>query len=488
MKFDDVRQGLTYDDVLLVPQYSEVVGMQIDIKTHLTKNIVLNIPIVSAAMDTVTESKMAIALAREGGLGFIHKNMSIENQAHEVDLVKKNESGMITHPIVLKGEHTVKEAAEIMENYKISGLPIVDDNNVLQGIITNRDIKYLKIDDTPVSKVMSKMPIVTAPQGTTLDEAKEILWDNRIEKLPIVDKENHLIGLLTSKDIDNAKNFPNACKDSHGRLRCGAAVGVGLDTMERVRALVKVGVDVITVDSAHGDSKNVINIVKEIRKEFPKLDLVAGNIVTAEAAKHLIDAGVDAVKVGIGPGSICTTRIVAGVGVPQITAVGDVYEYCKSRGICVIADGGIKQSGDIVKALAAGGDCVMLGSMLAGCTESPGDEVIFSGRKFKVYVGMGSLAAMKRGSADRYFQNKNAQTKKLVPEGIEGRVPFKGDLSDTIYQLCGGLRSGMGYCGCENIPTLKEKAKFIRITASGLKESHPHDVNITVEAPNYFKD
>lgn len=488
MKFDDVRQGLTYDDVLLVPQYSEVVGMQIDIKTHLTKNIVLNIPIVSAAMDTVTESKMAIALAREGGLGFIHKNMSIEDQAHEVDLVKKNESGMITNPIVLKGEHTVKEAAEIMANYKISGLPVVDDDNVLQGIITNRDIKYLKIDDTPVSKVMSKMPIVTAPQGTTLDEAKEILWDNRIEKLPIVDKENHLIGLLTSKDIDNAKNFPNACKDSHGRLRCGAAVGVGLDTMERVRALVKVGVDVITVDSAHGDSKNVINIVKEIRKEFPKLDLVAGNIVTAEAAKHLIDAGVDAVKVGIGPGSICTTRIVAGVGVPQITAVGDVYEYCKSRGICVIADGGIKQSGDIVKALAAGGDCVMLGSMLAGCTESPGDEVIFSGRKFKVYVGMGSLAAMKRGSADRYFQNKNTQTKKLVPEGIEGRVPFKGDLSDTIYQLCGGLRSGMGYCGCENIPTLKEKAKFIRITASGLKESHPHDVNITVEAPNYFKD
>ncbi len=488
MKFDDVRQGLTYDDVLLVPQYSEVVGMQIDIKTHLTKNIVLNIPIVSAAMDTVTESKMAIALAREGGLGFIHKNMSIEDQAHEVDLVKKNESGMITHPIVLKGEHTVKEAAEIMENYKISGLPIVDDNNVLQGIITNRDIKYLKIDDTPVSKVMTKMPLLTAPQGTTLDEAKEILWENRIEKLPIVDKENHLIGLLTSKDIDNAKNFPNACKDSHGRLRCGAAVGVGPDTMDRVRALVAAGVDIITVDSAHGDSKNVINIVKEIRKEFPKLDLVAGNIVTAEAAKHLIDAGVDAVKVGIGPGSICTTRIVAGVGVPQITAVGDVYEYCKSRGISVIADGGIKQSGDIVKALAAGGDCVMLGSMLAGCTEAPGDEVIFSGRKFKVYVGMGSLAAMKRGSADRYFQNKNTQAKKLVPEGIEGRVPFKGSLSDTIYQLCGGIRSGMGYCGCKDIETLKENAKFMRITAAGLKESHPHDVNITVEAPNYFKE
>lgn len=488
MKFDDVRQGLTYDDVLLVPQYSEVVGMQIDIKTHLTKNIVLNIPVVSAAMDTVTESKMAIALAREGGLGFIHKNMSIEEQAHEVDLVKKNESGMITNPIVLKGEHTVKEAAEIMENYRISGLPVVDDNNVLQGIITNRDMKYLKIDDTPISKVMTKMPLVTAPQGTTLDEAKEILWENRIEKLPIVDKENHLIGLLTSKDIDNAKNFPNACKDSRGRLRCGAAVGVGPDTLDRVRALVAVGVDIITVDSAHGDSKNVLNIVKEIRKEFPNLDLVAGNIVTAEAAKHLIDAGVNAVKVGIGPGSICTTRIIAGVGVPQITAVGDVYEYCKTRGVCVIADGGIKQSGDIVKALAAGGDCVMLGSMLAGCTEAPGDEVIYSGRKFKVYVGMGSLAAMKRGSADRYFQNKNTQAKKLVPEGIEGRVPFKGALADTIYQLCGGIRSGMGYCGCQNIPTLKENAKFIRITASGLKESHPHDVDITVEAPNYFKD
>ncbi len=488
MKFDDVRQGLTYDDVLLVPQYSEVVGMQIDIKTHLTKNIVLNIPVVSAAMDTVTESKMAIALAREGGLGFIHKNMSIEEQAHEVDLVKKNESGMITNPIVLKGEHTVKEAAEIMENYRISGLPVVDDNNVLQGIITNRDMKYLKLDNTPISSVMTKMPLITAPQGTTLDEAKEILWENRIEKLPIVDDKNHLIGLLTSKDIDNAKNFPNACKDSRGRLRCGAAVGVGADTLDRVRALVNVGVDIITVDSAHGDSKNVLNIVKEIRKEFPDLDLVAGNIVTAEAAKHLIDAGVNAVKVGIGPGSICTTRIIAGVGVPQITAVGDVYEYCKTRGVCVIADGGIKQSGDIVKALAAGGDCVMLGSMLAGCSEAPGDEVIYSGRKFKVYVGMGSLAAMKRGSADRYFQNKNTQAKKLVPEGIEGRVPFKGALSDTIYQLCGGIRSGMGYCGCQNIETLKENAKFIRITASGLKESHPHDVDITVEAPNYFKD
>ena len=488
MKFDNVRQGLTYDDVLLVPQYSEVVGMQIDIKTHLTKNIVLNIPVVSAAMDTVTESKMAIALAREGGLGFIHKNMSIEEQAHEVDLVKKNESGMITNPIVLKGEHTVKEAAEIMENYRISGLPVVDDNNVLQGIITNRDMKYLKLDNTPISSVMTKMPLITAPQGTTLDEAKEILWENRIEKLPIVDDKNHLIGLLTSKDIDNAKNFPNACKDSRGRLRCGAAVGVGADTLDRVRALVNVGVDIITVDSAHGDSKNVLNIVKEIRKEFPDLDLVAGNIVTAEAAKHLIDAGVNAVKVGIGPGSICTTRIIAGVGVPQITAVGDVYEYCKTRGVCVIADGGIKQSGDIVKALAAGGDCVMLGSMLAGCSEAPGDEVIYSGRKFKVYVGMGSLAAMKRGSADRYFQNKNTQAKKLVPEGIEGRVPFKGALSDTIYQLCGGIRSGMGYCGCQNIETLKENAKFIRITASGLKESHPHDVDITVEAPNYFKD
>lgn len=488
MKFDNVRQGLTYDDVLLVPQYSEVVGMQIDIKTHLTKNIVLNIPVVSAAMDTVTEYKMAIALAREGGLGFIHKNMSIEEQAHQVDLVKKNESGMITNPIVLKGKHTVKEAYDLMETYRISGLPVVDDNNVLLGIITNRDMKYLTIDDTEVSKVMTKMPLVTAKEGTTLEDAKKILWENRIEKLPIVDNQNHLCGLITSKDIDNAKQFPNACKDSKGRLRCGAAVGVGADTMDRVKALVEAGVDIITVDSAHGDSLNVLNVVKKIRAAYPDLDLVAGNIVTVEAAKHLIEAGVDCVKVGIGPGSICTTRIVAGVGVPQITAVGDVYEYCKDKGVCVIADGGIKQSGDIVKALAAGGDCVMLGSMLAGCTEAPGDEVIYSGRKFKVYVGMGSLAAMKRGSADRYFQNKNTVAKKLVPEGIEGRVPYKGDLADTIYQLCGGIRSGMGYCGSKDIPTLKEKACFIRITPSGLKESHPHDVDITVEAPNYFKD
>ena len=488
MKFDNVRQGLTYDDVLLVPQYSEVVGMQIDIKTHLTKNIVLNIPIVSAAMDTVTEYKMAIALAREGGLGFIHKNMSIEEQAHQVDLVKKNESGMITNPIVLTANHTVKEAYELMETYRISGLPVVDDANVLLGIITNRDMKYLKIDDTCVSSVMTKMPLVTAKEGITLEEAKAILWKNRIEKLPIVDDKNHLCGLITSKDIDNAKQFPNACKDSKGRLRCGAAVGVGADTLDRVKALVEAGVDIITVDSAHGDSLNVLNVVRKIREAYPNLDLVAGNIVTVEAAKHLIEAGVDCVKVGIGPGSICTTRIIAGVGVPQITAVGDVYEYCKDKGICVIADGGIKQSGDIVKALAAGGDCVMLGSMLAGCSEAPGDEVIYSGRKFKVYVGMGSLAAMKRGSADRYFQSKNTQAKKLVPEGIEGRVPYKGDLTDSIYQLCGGIRSGMGYCGAKDIPTLKEKACFIRITPSGLKESHPHDVDITVEAPNYFKD
>ena len=488
MKLDEVRQGLTYDDVLLVPQYSEVVGMMIDIKTHLTKNITLNIPIVSAAMDTVTESKMAIALARQGGIGFIHKNMPIIDQAKEVEIVKKNESGMITNPIVLKGEHTLKEARELMETYKISGLPIVDDNNILLGIITNRDLKYLDDDSLLVSNVMTKMPLVCAPVGTTLDEAKEILYKNRIEKLPIIDNENHLMGLITSKDIDNAKQFPNACKDNQGRLRCGAAVGVGLDTMDRVKALVEAGVDVITVDSAHGDSLNVLNTVKNIRKNFPNLDLIAGNIVTKEAAEHLIEAGVDAVKVGIGPGSICTTRIIAGVGVPQITAVNDVAEFCKDKGICVIADGGIKQSGDIVKALAAGADCVMLGSMLAGCQEAPGDEVIYSGRKFKVYVGMGSLAAMKRGSADRYFQNKNTLAKKLVPEGIEGRVPYKGALEDTVYQLCGGIRSGMGYCGCQNISLLKKNTHFVRITASGLKESHPHDVDITVEAPNYFKD
>lgn len=487
MEFDNIRQGLTFDDVLLVPQESEVLPGEVSLKTHLTKNIVLNIPIVSAAMDTVTESKLAIALAREGGLGFIHKNMSIEEQANEVDLVKRNESGMITNPITLKPNQTVKEAYDIIVKFKIGGLPVVDNDNKLVGIITSRDLKYISHDETKVADVMTKEHLVTATAGTSLKEASKILWENRIEKLPIVDKDYHLVGLITNKDIDNALNYPNAAKDKNGRLLCGAAVGVGADTLTRVEALVKAGVDVITVDSAHGHSKNVIETVKKIKKKYPDLNLIAGNIVTKEAAKALIEAGVDAVKVGIGPGSICTTRVIAGVGVPQITAISDVASYCKEKGICVIADGGIKFSGDIVKALAAGGDTVMLGSLLAGCEESPGDEVVFQGRRFKVYVGMGSLAAMKRGSADRYFQAKETTTKKLVPEGIEGRVAYKGPLTDTIYQLCGGIRSGMGYCGAKTITDLQNRHQFIRITNAGLRESHPHDVDITVEAPNYTK-
>lgn len=486
-KFDDIRIGLTFDDVLLVPQKSNVLPSEVSLKTHLTKNIELNIPIVSAAMDTVTESELAIALAREGGLGFIHKNMSIEEQAREVDLVKRNEAGMITNPVTMTKDKTTKDAFEIMSMYHVSGLPIVDEKGVLVGILTARDLKYLTPDDTKISEVMTHEHLITAPDGTTLEEARQILWNHRIEKLPIVDDKNHLVGLITTKDIDNAKNYPNACKDEKGRLRCGAAVGIGADMMERVDALVASGVDIITIDSAHGHSENVINAVKKIRAKYPTLNLVAGNIVTKEAAKELIDAGVDTVKVGIGPGSICTTRVVAGVGVPQITAVNDVYEYAKERGCCVIADGGIKLSGDVVKALAAGGDCVMLGSLLAGCSEAPGEEIIFNGRRFKSYVGMGSLAAMKRGSADRYFQKKDTVAKKLVPEGIEGRVAFKGPVADTVYQLCGGIRSGMGYCGAKDIPTLKEVAKFIRITNAGLLESHPHDVEITVEAPNYSK-
>lgn len=487
MNFDNIRTGLTFDDVLLVPQKSSVLPSQICLKTKLTPNIELNIPIVSAAMDTVTESTLAIAIAREGGLGFIHKNMSIEEQAAEVDLVKRYESGMIANPITLKADSTLLDCENILRKYRISGLPVVDDENHLVGIITNRDLKYLTPDDTKVSEVMTKDGLVTAKIGTSLQDAKKILWENRIEKLPIVDDENHLVGLITSKDIDNVVNYPNACKDARGRLRCGAAVGVAADMMERVNALVKAGVDVITLDSAHGHSHNIIEAVRKIRAAYPDLDIVAGNIVTKEAAADLIDAGVNCVKVGIGPGSICTTRVVAGVGVPQITAVAEVAEYCKDKNVCVIADGGIKFSGDIVKAIAAGADVVMLGSLFAGCTESPGEEIVFQGRKFKVYVGMGSLAAMKRGSADRYFQAKDTAAKKLVPEGIEGRVAYKGALSDTVYQLCGGIRSGMGYCGTPDIQSLKRDGVFVRITNAGLRESHPHDVDITVEAPNYTK-
>ncbi|MFC2307651.1 MAG: IMP dehydrogenase, partial [Bacteroidota bacterium] len=468
-----MKTGLTFDDVLLVPQYSEILPSEVNISTFLTKNIKLNVPIVSAAMDTVTESAMAIAMAREGGLGFIHKNMSIENQAAEVDKVKRHENGMILNPVTVSKEDTLIDVEKICRRYHISGLPVVDSDKHLVGMITRRDIKYLNIDNTKVEAVMTKDNLITAQVGTSLEEAKMILWKNRIEKLPIVDNQYRLVGLITSKDIDNIGNHPNACKDRQGRLRCGAAVGVGEDTLRRVEALINAGVDVITVDSAHGHSRNVIDAVRKIRDKFPDIDLVAGNIVTARAAEELAKAGVNTVKVGIGPGSICTTRVVAGVGVPQITAIQEVAEYCKTNDIKLIADGGIKFSGDIAKAIAAGADVVMLGSLLAGCTESPGEEVIFQGRKFKVYVGMGSLAAMKRGSADRYFQSKDTQTKKLVPEGIEGRVAYKGSVSDSIYQLCGGLLSGMGYCGTPNIEALKNNGVFVQITSAGLKESHP---------------
>lgn len=477
-----IKEAITFDDVLLVPQKSEVLPHEVSLQTKLTKKITLNIPFLSAAMDTVTESKMAISMARQGGLGFIHKNMSIEDQAAEIDKVKRNESGMITNPIILHRNSILADADKIMATYRVSGLPIVEDDGTLVGIITNRDLKYRKDLSQRVEEIMTSKNLITASVGTTLDDAKEILLENRIEKLPIVDKDNKLKGLITIKDIDNLEEYPNACKDIKGRLRVGGAVGIGADTIERVSALVEAGVDIITVDSAHGHSQGVLNMIKTIRTEFPELDIIGGNIVTAQAAIDLVEAGATAVKVGVGPGSICTTRVVAGVGVPQLTAVNDVYEVCKNLEVGVIADGGIKLSGDIVKAIAAGADCVMVGGLLAGTEEAPGEEVIFNGRKFKVYVGMGSMAAMKRGSGDRYFQGK---AKKLVPEGIEGRVAYKGALSDVIFQLCGGIRAGMGYCGTPTIEVLKRDGKFVKITGSGLKESHPHDINITKEAPNY---
>ncbi len=481
-----LKEAITFDDVLLVPAKSDVLPHEVSLKTRLTKKIYLNVPILSAAMDTVTESALAIALARQGGIGFIHKNMSIEEQAAEVDRVKRSESGMITKPVTLNKESNVYEAEEIMRTYKISGLPVIEEDGKLIGIVTNRDIKYRKDLSQPVGDIMTREKLITAPVGTTLDEAKEILLANRIEKLPITDDKGYLKGLITIKDIDNIIQYPNACKDDKGRLRCGGAIGIAPDTLDRVKALVEAGVDIITVDSAHGHSNGVIKVIKEIKAAFPDLDVIGGNIVTAEAAKDLIEAGVSAVKVGIGPGSICTTRVVAGVGVPQLTAVNDVYEYCKDKGIGVIADGGIKLSGDIVKALAAGGDCVMLGGLLAGTKEAPGEEIIMEGRKFKVYVGMGSIAAMKRGSKDRYFQTEN-DVSKLVPEGIEGRIAFKGSVKDVIFQLVGGIRAGMGYCGTSTIEALQKNGKFMKITGSGLKESHPHDVTITKEAPNYSK-
>lgn len=477
-----IKSAITFDDVLLIPSYSEILPNQISLKTELTENITLNIPIVSAAMDTVTGSRLAIALAREGGIGFIHKNITILQQAEEVNRVKRSENGMIHKPITLFKNQKISDAQRLMSEYKISGFPVIDKNRKLVGILTNRDIKYQENNDILVEKIMTTENLIISYENTTLEEAKTILLKNKIEKLPIINKENILLGLITIKDIDNLFKYPNAIKDQFGRLRVGAGVGIENDTLERVQSLVSNDVDIIAVDSAHGHSKGVLDKIREIRYSFPNLNIVGGNIVTAAAAKDLIDAGVDVLKVGIGPGSICTTRVVAGVGVPQLSAIYNVFQYASTRNISIIADGGIKMSGDIVKALSIGASTVMLGSLLAGTDEAPGDEVIFQGRVFKTYRGMGSLSAMKKGSKDRYFQNNN---KKLVPEGIEGRVPYKGKLSDVVYQLCGGIRSGMGYCGVENIKKLQKESKMVKITPSGLKESHVHDVIITQEAPNY---
>ena len=477
-----VETAITFDDVLLIPSYSEVLPNQVSLQSRLSDKITLNVPIVSAAMDTVTEAEMAIALARVGGLGFIHKNMPIEEQAAQVNRVKRSENGMIADPVTLSKDHTLEEAKDLMAKFKISGLPVVDDENRLIGIITNRDVKYQENLSVKVEQIMTKENLITSDKETNLEKAKEILLKNRVEKLPIVDKENKLVGLITIKDIDNQLEYPHANKDNAGRLIVGAGVGVGVDTIARVSALVKAGVDIIAVDSAHGHSKGVLDKIKEIRVNFPDLDIVGGNIVTGEGAKDLIEAGANVLKVGVGPGSICTTRVVAGVGVPQLSAIYNVYEVAKKYNVAVIADGGIKLSGDIVKAIASGAGAVMLGSLLAGTDEAPGEEIIFQGRKFKSYQGMGSLSAMKRGGKERYFQS---EAKKFVPEGIEGRVPHKGKLEDVIFQLTGGLRAGMGYCGAKNIEILQKDSKMVRITGSGLKESHPHDVIITQEAPNY---
>lgn len=477
-----VETAITFDDVLLIPSYSEVLPNQVSLKSSISDKITLNVPIVSAAMDTVTEADLAIAIARVGGLGFIHKNMPIPEQAAQVNSVKRSENGMIADPVTLSKDHTLAEAKELMAKYKISGLPVVDTDNKLIGIITNRDVKYQENLSAKVEDLMTKENLITSDKSTNLEQAKEILLKNRIEKLPIVDSENHLVGLITIKDIDNQLEYPQANKDQNGRLIVGAGVGVGDDTMTRVAALVEAGVDIIAVDSAHGHSKGVLDKITEIRNAFPDLDIVGGNIVTADAAEALIKAGANVLKVGVGPGSICTTRVVAGVGVPQLSAIYNVYEKAKEYNVAVIADGGIKLSGDIVKAIASGAGAVMLGSLLAGTEEAPGEEIIFQGRKFKSYQGMGSLSAMKRGGKERYFQS---EAKKFVPEGIEGRVPYKGKLEDVIFQLTGGIRAGMGYCGTKDIETLQKDGKMVMITGSGLKESHPHDVIITQEAPNY---
>lgn len=478
------KEGLTFDDVLLIPGKSEVLPRDVSLQVELSPKVKLNIPIISAGMDTVTEAEMAISMARQGGLGIIHKNMTIEQQAEQVEKVKRSESGVITDPFFLTPEHQVYDAEHLMGKYRISGVPIVNnlEDQKLVGIITNRDLRFIQDYSFKISDVMTKEDLVTAPVGTTLKEAEKILQKHKIEKLPLVNNEGVLKGLITIKDIEKVIEFPNSAKDQQGRLLAGAAVGVTKDTMMRVDMLVKANVDVIVVDTAHGHSKGVLDTVREIRDQYPEITIVAGNVATAEGTKDLIEAGADVVKVGIGPGSICTTRVVAGVGVPQITAVYDCATEARKHGKAIIADGGIKYSGDIVKALASGGHAVMLGSMLAGVTESPGETEIFQGRRFKVYRGMGSVAAMEKGSKDRYFQEDN---KKFVPEGIEGRLPYKGPLAETIYQLVGGLRSGMGYCGTKDLEELRNNAQFVKMTGAGLRESHPHDVQITKEAPNY---
>ena len=480
-----VGEGITFDDVLLVPAYSEVTPNMVDLSTYLTKKIKLNIPMMSAGMDTVTEYRMAIAMARQGGIGIIHKNMSIEAQADEVDKVKRSENGVITDPFYLSPEHTLEDANNLMAKFRISGVPIVTEDKKLVGIITNRDLKFETDFSKKIKESMTSEGLVTAKEGITLSEAKEMLAKARKEKLPIVDDNYVLKGLITIKDIEKQIKYPSSAKDSQGRLLCGAAVGITSNVMDRVAALVEAKVDVIVIDSAHGHSKNIIETVKKIKAAYPDLQVIAGNIATGAAAKALIEAGVDAVKVGIGPGSICTTRVVAGIGVPQITAIMDCYEVAKEYGIPVIADGGIKFSGDMTKAIAAGANVCMMGSIFAGCDESPGTFELFQGRKYKVYRGMGSIAAMENGSKDRYFQT---DAKKLVPEGVEGRVAYKGTVEDTVFQLVGGIRSGMGYCGAPTIEALKENGKFVKISAASLKESHPHDIHITKEAPNYSVD
>ena len=479
-----IGEGITFDDVLLVPAFSEVIANDVDVSTHLTKKVKLNIPFMSAGMDTVTEHRMAIAMARQGGIGIIHKNMSIEAQAEEVDKVKRSENGVITDPFSLSPEHTIQDADDLMAKYRISGVPITEGTKLV-GIITNRDLKFETDFSKKIKESMTSEGLVTAKEGITLEEAKKILAKARKEKLPIVDDEGNLKGLITIKDIEKQIKYPNAAKDDQGRLLCGAGVGITADVLDRVQALVNAHVDVIVVDSAHGHSANVLRVVRMVKDKFPDLQVIAGNVATGAGAKALIEAGADCVKIGIGPGSICTTRVVAGIGVPQITAIMSAYEEAKKAGIPIIADGGIKYSGELTKAIAAGADVCMLGSMLAGCDESPGDFELYQGRKYKVYRGMGSIAAMENGSKDRYFQ-ENA--KKLVPEGVEGRVAYKGSVEDTVFQLMGGLRSGMGYCGTHTVEELKENGRFVKISAASLKESHPHDIHITKEAPNYSVD